>query len=132
MRPALQFLDADLRSRIIAEARTVLCTLGVEVHNPLVLSLLGDHGATVRAADQRAIFTEALIDKALKTAPSGFKLYDATGRVAHDLSGTNVHFTPGTAAISVLDHGAMASRPPTTADVVALTKVMAQLANIAF
>jgi len=132
MRPAVQFLDADLRSRIIAEARTVLCTLGVEVHNPQVLSLLADHGATVRAADQRVLFTEDLIDRALKTAPSGFKLWDATGRTAFDLSGHNVHYTPGSAAISVLDHGAAASRPPTTTDVVAYTKVVAQLANIAF
>jgi len=132
MRPAVQFLDADLRLRIIAEARTVLCTLGVEVHNPQVLSLLADHGATVRAADQRVLFTEDLIDRALKTAPSGFKLWDATGRTAFDLSGHNVHYTPGSAAISVLDHGAAASRPPTTTDVVAYTKVVAQLANIAF
>ena len=132
MRPVLTFLSDDLRSRIIAEARTVLCTLGVEVHNPLVLSLLADHGATVRVADQRVLFTEDLIDRALKTAPSGFKLYDATGRVAHDLSGHHVHFTPGSAAIQVLDHGALASRQPTTADVVAFTKVVAQLAHIAF
>jgi len=131
-RPVLRFLDPALLERIVAEARTVLCTIGVEVHNPGVLALLGDHGATIRAADRRAVLTEDLIDRALKTAPSGFRLYDAPGRAAYDLSGHNVHFTPGSAAIRVLPHDASASRPPTTADVVAFTKLVAQLGNIAF
>jgi len=131
-RPILRFLETALLERIVAEARTVLCTLGVEVHNPGVLSLLGDNGAAVRASDGRAVLTEDLIDRALKTAPSGFRLYDAPGRVAYDLSGYNVHFTPGSAAISVLPHGAAASRPPTTADVVAYAKLVAGLGNIAF
>jgi len=41
MRPKVTFLDEDLKVRIIDEARHLLCTLGVEIHNPGVLGLLG-------------------------------------------------------------------------------------------
>ena len=132
MRPAVSFLDNALLERIVAEARSVLCTLGVEIHNPGVVAMLSDHGATVRDDVGRVLLTEDVIDRALKTAPRGFRLYDALGRTAHELEGDRVHFTPGSAAISVLDHDTMASRPPMTADYVAYAKVVAQLGSIAF
>jgi len=132
MRPKLTFLGDDLVQRIVAEARSVLREVGVEIHNPGVLALLGDHGARVDPATQRASLGDELVDAALKTAPNGFTLWDAPGRVAHELSGDDVHFTPGSAAIYVLDHGAHAPRPPTAADVVRYAKVVAQLPHVAF
>ena len=47
MRPVTRLLRDELRDRIIAEAREVLCKLGVEIHNEPVLSMLADHGAKV-------------------------------------------------------------------------------------
>jgi trimethylamine:corrinoid methyltransferase-like protein len=44
MRPTLRLLQDELIERIIAEAREVLRTLGVEIHNRAVLSLLADTG----------------------------------------------------------------------------------------
>jgi trimethylamine--corrinoid protein Co-methyltransferase len=132
MRPAVRFLDPVLLERIVAEARSVLCTLGVEIHNPGVVSMLSDHGATVRVDLDRVFLTDDIIDRALRTAPHGFRLYDTLGRTAYELGGDRVHFTPGSAAISVLDPDTLASRPPTTADYVAYAKVVAQLGNIAF
>ncbi len=132
MRPVLRFLGDELVQQIVAEARAVLREVGVEIHNPLVLALLADHGARVDAATQRAFFPDALLDGALRTAPHGFSLWDAPGRTAHDLSGDHVHFTPGSAAIRVLDFGAAASRTPSAADVVAYAKLVAQLDHIAF
>ncbi len=132
MRPKLTFLGDELVQRIVAEARTVLREVGVEVHNPGVLALLHDHGARVDAATQRAFLGDGLLDAALETAPRAFELWDAPGRTAHRLGGDAVHFTPGSAAIYVLDHGARVPRPPTTADVVGYAKVVAQLPNVAF
>jgi len=132
MRPAVSFLDNALLERIVVEARSVLCTLGVEIHNPGVVSMLSDHGATVRADRDRVFLTEDIMDRALRTAPHGFRLHDTLGRTAYELEGDRVHFTPGSAAISVLDHGTLASRPPTTADYVAYAKIVAQLPSIAF
>ncbi len=130
MRPGIRFLSDQLIERIVAEARDLLRTLGVEIHNPGVVSLLSDHGARVDGGSSRAFLTDDIIDKALGTAPSGFRLYDQSGAETHDLSGHNVHFTPGSAAINVLDHGTHTVRTPTTADYIAYVKVVTQLAHL--
>ena len=54
MRSSLRLLDDALIERILAEARDLLGTLGVEIHNPGVLDLLGQHGARVDGAAARA------------------------------------------------------------------------------
>ncbi len=132
MRPGVRFLGDDLVERIVSEARTLLCRLGVEIHNPGILSMLSDHGAEVRVDSHRAFLSDEIIDKALSTAPRGFKLYDALGHNAYELSGQHVHFTPGSAAIRVLDHDTHTVRSPITADYVHYAKVIAQLGNVAF
>ncbi len=131
MRPAVRFLGDQLVENIISEARTILCELGIEIHNRDVLALLADHGARVDSGSSRAFFVPEIIDKSLETAPNGFALYDVLGRQTHDLSGYNVHFTPGSAAINVLDHDQRDIRAPTTRDYVDYVKVAAGLANIA-
>jgi len=131
MRPTLRFLDDHLLQRIIAEARETLCRLGVEIHNAAILSLMADHGGRVEASTNRVFLTETIIDKALATVASGFALHDVRGKQTHDLSGDNVYYTPGSAAINILDHGAHDVRPPTTADYVQYVKLVAQLDNIA-
>jgi len=132
MRPTVRFLGDALVRQIVAEARAILCDLGVEIHNPGVLALLGDHGARVDLAATRAFLTDDVIDRAIATVPHGFHLYDVPGQAASDLSGDHVHFTPGSAAISVLDHEAPTTRPPTTDDYVRYAKVTSQLGHIAF
>jgi trimethylamine--corrinoid protein Co-methyltransferase len=128
MRPKLKLLEDNLKMKIIAEARELLCTMGVEIHNQQVLDLLGEHGADVELSKQHARFTEELIDKALSTVPSGFKLFDVLGKQTHDFSGDNVHFTPGSAAINILDNGTM--RKPHTDDYIRYAKVMSGLEHI--
>ena len=125
MRPTLSLLNEELRTRIIGEARDLLCGLGTAVHNPEVLRLLGDHGADVDLAGQHVRFTDELLDRALASVPAGFALYDVLGNQTHDFSGNNVHFTPGSAAITVLVDGAM--RPPVTADYVKYARLVSGL-----
>lgn len=132
MRPTIRFLDADLLQRIVSEARSLLGTLGVEIHNPGVLTTLADHGAQVDPSTNRATLPPRIIDQALKTVAHGFRLYDVGGNAPFDLSGDRVHFTPGSAAIAILDHDARTTRPPTTRDYVHYAKVAAQLAHIDF
>ncbi len=129
MRPSLRFLSDKLIEQIVAEARDVLETLGVEIHNPGVVSMLADHGARVER--DRVHITGDIIDMALGTAVPAFQLYDVLGGQTHDFSGDNVHFTPGSAAISMLDHGSHSARPPTTRDYVDYVKVAAGLKNVA-
>lgn len=124
MRPTVRFLSDELIERILSEARSLLCKLGVEIHNEDVLALLGDHGARIDPGKQRAYYTDDIIDQSLKAAPSLFKLYDTAGEQAVDLSGMNVNFTPGSAAINILDSDSNQARRPTTADYVKYARLM--------
>ena len=131
MRPILRLLQDGLIDRIIAEAREVLCKLGVEIHNASVLGLLADHGAEVDKNTGIARLREDLLDKALRTVPHSFKLYDVLGNETHDFRGDNVYFTPGSAAINILDSQTGEMRRPTTADYIRYVKVTSGLRHIA-
>jgi trimethylamine--corrinoid protein Co-methyltransferase len=130
MRPTLRFLPDELKVRIIGEARELLCSLGVEIHNRQVLGLLGDCGARIDLASAHAGLTEDVIDRALKTVPSSVPLYDVLGRQTHSLGGDAVYFTPGSAAITILDSDTAEARPPTTADYIDYAKVVSGLPQI--
>jgi len=127
----LRFLDEAMIERILSEARDILAQLGMAIHNDEVVSLLTDHGALVDATNSRVRFPGALIDKALDSAPSSFKLFDGMGEVSHDFSGDRVHFTPGSSAINVLDYESGKIRRPRTADYVRMVKLVEGLGNIA-
>jgi len=129
MRPAQRLLTDELIERIVAEARDILCHLGVEIHNQAVLGTLADHGATVEA--WHVHLTQGIIDKALGTVPHCFQLYDVLGNQTHDFAGGNVYFTPGSAAINILDNATGEMRQPTTADYVRYVQVTSGLDHIA-
>jgi trimethylamine---corrinoid protein Co-methyltransferase len=131
MRPKLRFLDQELLDQIIAEAVHILCTLGVDVHNDEVLSLLADSGAEVDMQAHHVIFQERHIQQALSTVPKDFKLYDVRGRETHHFIDDKVHFTPGSAAVNYLDYDTQTARQPTTADYVDYVKVTSRLKYIA-
>ncbi|GAI39509.1 unnamed protein product, partial [marine sediment metagenome] len=75
--------------------------------------------------------TEEIIQKAIKTAPSSFKLYDVMGKQTHDFSDHNVYFTPGSTAINILDSNLGQMRKPLTPDFIDFAKLISQLDNIA-
>jgi trimethylamine--corrinoid protein Co-methyltransferase len=130
-RPQLRLLSDELIGRILDEAREILATLGTKLQNPRVLALLAEHGARVDLEKNHAWFPAALIDRCLAAAPRSFKLYDVLGNETHDFSGSRVHFTPGSAALHVLDHESQRIRKPTTADYVRYAQLLAGLGNIA-
>ncbi|MBW2278870.1 MAG: trimethylamine methyltransferase family protein [Deltaproteobacteria bacterium] len=131
MRPTLKLLDDRLTQKIVAEARMLLCTLGVTIHNESVLSMLGDHGAKIDLERQHATLTDEVIDHALESVPSSFRLFDVLGEQTHDFTGDNSHFTPGSAAINILDNATGKIRKPTTADYVRYAKLVGGLPHIA-
>ncbi len=131
MRPKVRFLTDTLIEQIVSEARGLLCNLGVEIHNNDLIALFGDHGARVDRTTQHVWLTDGIIDQSLKTAPSSVALYDSLGEKAVDLSGDNVHFTPGSAAIYVLDPETNENRRATSADYVRYVKLMSKMDHIA-
>ena len=131
LRPQLNFLSKELLEKIVAEARDILCRLGTKVQNPRVLNMLAEHGAKVDFEKSQVLYTDSLLDLSLKSVPSQFKLYDVLGNETHDFSGTKVHFTPGSAALHVLDHQTQQIRKPDTADYVRYAQVLSGLPHIA-
>ena len=118
-RPALRLLENELIDRIVAEAREVLSKLGVEIHNHGVLALLADHGAAVDCKSRRVRSSPGDHRQgAATTVPRSFQLFDVLGNETHDFAGDNVYFTPGSAAINILDGATGEMRRPTTADYV--------------
>ncbi|UCG31589.1 MAG: trimethylamine methyltransferase family protein [Phycisphaerales bacterium] len=131
MRPVVRFLTDSLIEQIISEARTLLFRMGLEIHNDGILAMLSDHGARVDAENARVFINDDIIDKALEAAPSSFKLFGVTGEQTHDFAGHNVHFTPGSAAINILDARTEQIRKPTTADYVRYAKLVSRLDHLA-
>lgn len=131
IRPQVRFLSDQLIEKILDEARDVLCKLGTKIHNKKVLKILGDNGALVDHATGNVIYTQEIIDKSLKTVPSSFKLFDVTGKETHNFSGNNIHFTPGSAALNILDHETEKIRRPVTSDYIKYVKLLSSLNNIA-
>jgi trimethylamine--corrinoid protein Co-methyltransferase len=130
MRPRLRFLENDLIERIIDEALELLATLGLDVQNEEAAALLIGHGASVDDDSGRITLPEALVRDSVAKAPGGFTLYDVLGNRTHDLSGDNVHFTPGSSGITVLDHDSGEMRDPVTADFVKMAKLTSRMEHI--
>ncbi|MHC4086282.1 MAG: trimethylamine methyltransferase family protein [Planctomycetota bacterium] len=131
MRPTVRFLTDDLIKQIIDEAVNILCNIGLQIHNKQILSMLADHQAKVDMDNFHVNLTEEIIQKAIKTAPRSFKLYDVMGNQTHDFSDYNVYFTPGSTALNILDCQSQQMRKPLTNDYIDFSKIIAQLENIA-
>ncbi|HLP60514.1 MAG TPA: trimethylamine methyltransferase family protein, partial [Candidatus Deferrimicrobium sp.] len=131
MRPKLRFLSDELILQILSEARDLLCKIGMKVYHNELLALLSDHGAAVDKNSKNVIFTNDIIDKALKTVPSSFQLYDIQGNRTHDFSQYNVHFTPASSSLNIFDDNAGGMRKPNTLDYIRYVKLVSRLKYIA-
>ncbi len=127
VRPAVRFLADTLIERILEEARSVLREIGVEVPHPEVADLLLSAGAQMHPSSGRIRIGAALIDRSLATAPNAFTLHDRDGATRADLGGLRVHFTPGSAAINILDGATGRIRPPSTHDYIRYARLVERL-----
>jgi trimethylamine--corrinoid protein Co-methyltransferase len=130
LRPVIRFLDDELIEKIICEAIDILGSIGVTIHNENILTMLSEHNVKVDSSTKRVYLTEEIIRKVLTTAPGSFELYDVLGNRTHDFSDNNVHYTPGSAAINVLDYESGQFRKPTTQDYIEHAKLVSQLEYI--
>ena len=126
-RPLLKIIDEELVDQIVREAIELLADPGIQIHNPGALQLLADAGAWVDFSSQVAGLPEDLVHKALATAPTEFHLFDLAGNPVVHYGGNDVHFDPGSAAVSLLDDQDGAQRDPLTADFVRFVKLVETL-----
>lgn len=117
-RPKLELLNKKRIEQIIDEAFNLLSKVGVFVENKEGLSLLDNAGVRIDKKKKRVYIKKELVEKCLKTAPKGIKVYDREGRLALDLKGDNIHFNPGSAALWIYDLKKDKIRAALTSDLV--------------
>ncbi|MDW7760965.1 MAG: trimethylamine methyltransferase family protein [Acidobacteriota bacterium] len=132
IRPRMTLLDDGLVGSIIDEAFSLLENHGIFVENENALKLLGGAGAQIDLKSQKACLGRSLVENALATTPSEIRLYDRTGEKSFIIGGDNVHFDPGSAAVSILDPETQSERKPVTRDLVRFFRLAETLTHIHF
>jgi trimethylamine--corrinoid protein Co-methyltransferase len=121
----VQVLDENHKRDIFKEAKQILGTLGVFLENKEAEQLFQEQG--VEHKGQRYFLPADLIEKCLKSAPKEISLFDREGKNKLSLTGDNVHFDPGSAAIFFLDENTGQIREPLHKDFIKFTKIVNQL-----
>lgn len=131
-RPKLEPLSREFIEKIINEALGVLETTGIFVENKEAVDLFRQSGMKVDESTHRVFITSSLVESSLKTTPSSFKIYDRSGEKEFMVGGDEVHFDPGSAAVTVLDHQTGVERKPQTQDLINFSHLTDILDNIHF
>ncbi len=130
MRPSLNILSTELIEKILNEAKLILEKIGVEVRGHNMRQRMIEAG--LPHDDQRIYFPADVVEKAIKDCPKGFKLYNRDGDIHADLSGDNVHYTPGSSGLKIHDHRTDQVRLANTADFVEYVRLVDGLEHIAY
>lgn len=132
IRPKLELLSRRLIEKIIDEAYEILDKQGIFVENKEALKLFSQAGMKVDKKTHRVHLKRRLIEKCLATAPAVVKLYDRNGEKEYVVGGDEVHFDPGSTAVTILDHKTGEQRKPQTEDLVAFSRLTECMDNIHF
>ncbi|MCK5032953.1 MAG: trimethylamine methyltransferase family protein, partial [Calditrichia bacterium] len=95
------------------------------------MDIIDDFGLEINYENSHVKFKSDVIEKTLKSVPSAFKLYDSNEKETHNFINNEIHFTPGSSAINILDFDTKNFTKPTTSDYVNYVKVVEQLPHIA-
>ena len=116
----------EVHSAVLATMRDV----GVEVNCKEALELLKKGGAFVDG--NRVQIPRAMVEKALRSAPSGFSLYDRSGSGKLLFEGKKFNFGPGPSTTYTIDPYSGERRLPCKQDTRNAARVMDGLENIDF
>jgi trimethylamine---corrinoid protein Co-methyltransferase len=125
-----QVLTDSQREEIHFAVLEVLEDVGTVVKSGRVIEMLKKAGAY--ADGEKVKIPRALVEKALRTAPSGFALYDRNGNRSLLFEGRNYNFGPGPSTTYTIDPYSGERRRPVKQDTVNAAKVMDALENIDF
>nr|NIM90549.1 hypothetical protein [Candidatus Aminicenantes bacterium] len=131
-RPKLELLTPDFIQKIIDETLIILEKQGIFVENQEALELLKEAGMKVDESTQRVFLTPQIVEASLSSTPSVIKLYDRTGKKEYIVGDDEVHFDPGSAAVTILDHQTQEERKAFTEDLVKFTRLTECLDHIHF
>ena len=130
-RPNLQFLGTTEKEQIYAGALEVLEALGMQILHPEARALLQKAGCELRE-DKMLNIPSALVNQAVKTAPSSIPVFDREGRPAMDLGGYRSYYGPGSDLMYTLDGATLERRESRLEDVQRAALVCDALPNIDF
>lgn len=130
MRPTIQLLTEKSVKQIIDEGVALLEDPGVRIHNDEALKLLAEAGARLDLNDRVAFIPPSLVHQSLETCPKEFHLFDLNGEKKVHYGGDDIHFDPGSAAITILDEDTNQQRRPTTEDFVRFVKLVEVLPQL--
>src|SRR6185369_12684427 len=131
MRPGVNILEPELIGRVVDEAKRVLAEHGFEIRGAEMRRRLIAAGLPQRE-DGRMLFPRAIVEEAIRTAPSSFQLFDRDGIARADIGGDRVHFIPGSSGLKILDHRTGEARQAMSADFAEYIRLGDGLANIPY
>ncbi len=132
IRPKINLLSRELIDKILDEALVLLEKQGVFVENEEAVALFHQAGMQTVSTSGKVFIKPDFVQKCLQTAPSSITLYDRNGERAYDVGGDHIHFDPGSAAVTILDHESRSQRRPVTKDLIHFVLVSDYLKNIDF
>ncbi|MDR1948130.1 MAG: trimethylamine methyltransferase family protein [Spirochaetaceae bacterium] len=127
--PPAYFSPEQLRD-IHAGVLEILEDVGSDLHHDGAVKLLKDAGAFVSGG--RVYLPSALVERALKTAPSRIMLYNREGRPAMDLHGRNAYFGTGSDCIYLMDSFTGLRRRFSEKDMIDAVRLSDALPNVDF
>jgi trimethylamine--corrinoid protein Co-methyltransferase len=117
-RPKLELLSNELIQKIMDEAYSILENQGVFIENEEALDLFREAGMKVDTHSQRVHITPQLVENSLSATPPSLKIYDRDGETEYFLGGDEVHFDPGSVAVTILDSETQQERKAVTSDLI--------------
>lgn len=99
--PSLRFLTDDDMQKIHTESLRLLQEVGIVVQHKGALEMLEKAGC--RVVKKHVYMPPALVEWAIRQAPSRILLYDRNGDFALDVSGKNAYYGVGSAEPRILD-----------------------------
>jgi trimethylamine---corrinoid protein Co-methyltransferase len=127
VRPKLELLSQEQVQRVLEDAHRLLYKVGVKIQSEEARTLLGESGVIVNTTTDIVKIPSRVIEKALKTPPSNFQLFNQQGSAVVTYGSDHVQFNPGSSGVHVLDPDTLEHRPAITADLVRIIRVTEML-----
>ncbi len=132
LRPKIKLLSDELVKKILDEALILLEKQGIFVENDEALRLFRQSETPVDTSSRKVFIKPELVRKCLESTPEEILLYDRAGEKSYRVGGDHIHFDPGSAAVTILDHKTRSRRRPETRDLIHFVLVSDYLKNIDF
>ncbi|MFQ6125250.1 MAG: trimethylamine methyltransferase family protein [Candidatus Heimdallarchaeota archaeon] len=129
MQPSFGIISKEEKEQIYESALQVLSETGILIKNENALKILKDGGIEFQPNSQIGVFSEEIVKECVRKAPNAIKLYDRHGELTLTIKGDNVHYIPGSAAMTILDPDGTI-REPVTDDFIKFIRLTDNLPNM--